>query len=87
MNVKLSPEAEAWVAEMTEAVKPMVQRIEASLPVTKYHYGEYMAGLSRMGEATGRPGPSAYALCAMAFVRAGANKQGVAHALKAMGVL
>jgi RNA binding exosome subunit len=62
--------------EALELVKPIVKRIEASIPSTKNHYGDYMAVLSMDKD------PMQMKKMAALLILAGANKEGVSAALK-----
>lgn len=61
--------------EALNLIKPIVVRIESSLPTTKDHYGDYMGIL-----ATAK-NPEERKKMAMVLIIAGANKNGVLAAL------
>ena len=61
-------------------IQKMVQDIEAKIATTRNHYGDYGAALSSI--SGGRK--IVAQLLALAFVKAGANQQGVADALRVM---
>jgi RNA binding exosome subunit len=69
-------EQKAALNEALELVKPIVQRIEKSLPTTKNHYGDYMTVLSMDKD------PMQMKKMAALLILAGANKEGVSAALK-----
>lgn len=69
-------EASAAFQAIVEELKPIVKKIEASIPTTRDHYGSYMQVLSEA------PDLSTKKLMAAALIKAGANEGGVAWALK-----
>lgn len=69
-------EEEAKLDEVVELLKPIVQKIESSVPTTKFHYGSYAAILSQMKDPQQRKNLAA------CLVIAGANKNGITWALK-----
>jgi hypothetical protein len=66
------------VLAVVEALKARVEDIEASIATTQNHYGDYMGLLMKFADDAGQRKVLAHAL-----VLAGANKQGVADALRA----
>lgn len=64
--------------QMVDDVKTQIQKIEASIPTTKNHYGNYMSALNRF-KGENRVG------MAQMFIILGANRQGVVDALKVLG--
>jgi len=56
----------------------MVESIEKSIKTTQNHYGRYMSLLTSLAKGDNRKAK----LFAAAMIEAGANKQGVASALK-----
>jgi len=71
------------VAHLAEDLKPEVERIEASLSTTQFHYGEYMCLLGKCLQQYGRKWAMA---TAVALVEAGANRQGVGWAARILGL-
>ncbi len=67
----------AIVEEIATLMKDFVVKVEASVPHTKDHYGDYMAVLTQYS-----PDPSQRGILASALIAAGANPAGVAAALK-----
>ena len=66
------------IANLVKTLRPAVAAIESdTVPVTRHHYGEYMALLSRFADDAGQR-----KMLANALILAGANKQGVADALR-----
>lgn len=80
---------DSMLNQMAVILKPVVDHIEASTPTTKDHYGEYMSAIQvvveRLGESERKP--ATYLGVAVAFQRAGANKNGLHSALRVMGYL
>ena len=66
------------VGELVEDLKPEVTRIEASVATTMNHYGDYGSLLSTLGKGHA----SNTQLFALALIRAGASRQGVADGLR-----
>ena len=61
-------------------IQKMVKDIEAKLATTRNHYGDYGAALSQLSQ-----GRKAVAqLLGLAFIKAGANRQGVLDALNVL---
>ena len=80
MTSQLSPVHQKFVEAFStdpDIIK-MVQDIEAKPETTRNHYGDYGSALSRLSQ--GRK--IVAQLLSLAFVKAGANAQGVADALK-----
>lgn len=69
------------VADMAAELQPAVASIESSLATTKDHYGDYMHALSRLSNGSAFQAQVA----ALALIQAGANRNGVLSALRAMG--
>lgn len=65
--------------ELAAVLKPTVQEIENSMPVTKNHYGRYMNLLIELNEKY--PKSSVYRWGFIVMI-AGANEQGVKDAIK-----
>jgi len=59
-------------------IQQLVKSIEARPATTRNHYGDYGAALSRLGGNR----KVMVQLLGLAFIKAGANQQGVADALK-----
>ena len=64
------------LAELAEELRESVEAIEAGPHLTKGHYGDYMGLLSRTDDPTKRK------MMACALVMAGADRDGVADALR-----
>jgi len=79
---------EAILVEFTSIVKPMVEAIEESPPVTQGHYDQYMALINDIATklAAGRTDrlEPARKIAAVVLIRAGANRTGI---IAALGVL
>lgn len=67
------------IDSLAEEVRPEVEKIEKSLPMTKNHYGKYMEILSLWEKENIRK------IMALSLVKAGANIQGVKDAMKILG--
>ena len=61
-------------------LQPIVNEIETGIKTTQNHYGRYLSLLSLGGDSNGMR------LVALALVAAGANKRGVADAMKIQGI-
>jgi len=77
----LEENLDALVLQLTEEVRPFVKRTESSLPTTKDHYGDYLGFLTSVGTET------RIKIVAVALIHAGANKIGVASALRLLGII
>jgi hypothetical protein len=76
------------IDRLSSIVKPVVDSIEKSTPICKDHYDQYMAAITKIGEQLGKDkNQSVYLGIGVAMQRAGANRQGVLSALRAMGIL
>ena len=80
----MKPEAKALLdnlaKELVVDLKPVVDKIEASTPTTKNHYGKYLNILMPL------TGDSVKYYCvAKGLILAGANRQGMDAALKYLG--
>lgn len=67
---------EETVEHVAALMKPMVEEIEASPPITKNHYGAYMGLIGSFNLDKRRS-----LVVAEALIKAGANEQGVRDAL------
>ena len=67
------------LTDVAEELRETVERIEASPYLTKGHYGEYMALLSAVDDPDD---PMKRKMTACALMMAGANRDGVATALR-----
>jgi hypothetical protein len=74
---------ERLINSMAEDMRPIVQQIEASPAITCDHYGDYLGAIGVLSEGD----PTLAKAVALAFVRAGANKAGVAAALRILGAM
>ena len=74
---------------LAEGLKPLVEHIESKPLTTQNHYGDYMTALSVVAEKfdapTNKEQTKIFLAVGIAFQRAGANKDGVKAALKALG--
>jgi hypothetical protein len=79
MTTQLNPVQQKFIDEFATDpdIVGLVQRIEAKPATTRNHYGDYGAALSNL--SGGRKGVAQ--LLGRAFVKAGANAQGVSDAL------
>ena len=68
----------AFVEELANDLKELVQETESSAKTTQNHYGKYMSILSQLSHGDKRTGN----IVALALIRAGANQQGVKDALR-----
>ena len=69
---------DAIITDLANDLKPVVQKIEEKLPITKGHYGDYLGLFSALSRGDRRMGKI---ICAALLV-AGANHDGVASAYK-----
>jgi len=87
----LSNEALRLLHEMTEAVRPIVEMVEAGPKTSRDNYAEYIAVIDRLAAqlSKGTDGPSTkmYGTIAVALIKAGAPTRGILDALKVMGHL
>ena len=65
------------IQAVVDALKGAVAAIEASVATTQNHYGDYMGLISRFADDIGQA-----RVLAQALILAGANRQGVASALR-----
>lgn len=65
------------VASLAADLEPAVQLIEEAPPVTRGHYGKYMAIFSQFADDA-----SQGHILALALIKAGGNSQGVNDALR-----
>jgi hypothetical protein len=77
----MNAEQTQLIKELAEDVRPEVQRIEAKPATTQNHYGDYMALLNIVSGGNSQVGK----VISLALIEAGANKAGVASALKILG--
>ena len=75
--------------ELAEIARPIVARIEAAVPTTMNHWGDYMVAISRLAEKLplGEQTPALFLAIGVAFQRAGASRHGVQWALRNLGYL
>ena len=80
MTTQLNPIQQKFIDEFAADpdIQQLVKGIEARPDTTRNHYGDYGAALSKL--SGGRKGVAQ--LLGLAFVKAGANAQGVSDALK-----
>ncbi len=74
----MSTRAQEIIDSLADTLREGVAGIEASTPITRGHYGRYMAIFSHFADDVGQ----AHTLAA-ALKKAGANAQGVDDALRA----
>lgn len=72
---KYGTEISKPIKEAVEIIRPLVEKIEHSVPMTKYHYAKYLEILFRV------PKQNRAIFCSILLI-AGANKEGVAYAMK-----
>lgn len=77
LMVQGTKKAKEAIDQVVEMLKPVVAKIEGGLETTKNHYGSYMAVLSQAGQD--KQMQKKMAAC---LIKAGANQDGVANALK-----
>lgn len=82
------------ISELTEACQPIVEAIEASPPVTKDRYDQYMVAIAKIADRLkgSKAGSKAddktlARLAAVALTYAKGNKRGIQAALRVMGYL
>ncbi len=71
--------ADETTREIADVVRDHVAEIEASVPTTRNHYGDYMILLVQLADDL-----SHRKILAEALIKFGANKQGVVDALEAV---
>jgi hypothetical protein len=71
-------ELDTLIADLAEDFRPQVLKIEASIPTTKNHYGQYMSLLSQMA----KDDKNLAMVFSLALVKAGANREGIKSALR-----
>ena len=71
---ELSPELKQAVIEIAETIKPLLDDIHSTQPITQNYYGDYMRILSIK--------PQRAKILALALLYNGANPQGVEAAMK-----
>ena len=76
-QTKQKAATEALIADLAGDLKPEVERIESSIQTTQNHYGRYMSLLTGFGDTKQK-----LYLISLALIKAGANRQGIASALK-----
>ena len=69
---------EKLINDVAQEIAPVISKIEKQPKLTQNHYGRYAALLSKLAGNDKRLAT----LYAVAFIRAGANRSGVANALK-----
>ena len=69
---------DSMIEELAKDLTEVVDGIEGSMETTKDHYGRYMSLLAQLGKGNERMTQ----VIALALIKAGANKQGIASALK-----
>ena len=74
----MTPQIQTLIDDLAKDLQPMVQEIEASPKMTQNHYGRYMSLLSSLGKGN----KDSTQIIALALMSAGANKAGIASALK-----
>ena len=78
----------AGIDQISEIVRPLVQRIESSTPITKDHYDQYMLALSQIGGMIkAGEDKKVYLAIGVAMTRVGGNRAGIQAALRALGHL
>lgn len=77
MSQSEKDKAFAIIDKYVDAIKPLVEAIEARPMTTKGHYGDYMGVIAKMTKNREQ------AVClGLVLVRSGANKQGVVDAVR-----
>jgi len=80
-----------YLDTLAECIKPVVDAIHEQIPITKGYYGEYMSAISMVAlksdAESGEASNKVKLGIGVAFIRAGANRDGVMSALHAMGVI
>tara|TARA_R100001143_G_scaffold61905_2_gene63821 strand:- start:944 stop:1189 length:246 start_codon:yes stop_codon:yes gene_type:complete len=81
MSNEVSELIEQAIIDLSEDsdIQELIQTTEAAIKTTKEHYGEYLSLLSNIKDKNTR-----YIL-SQAFIRAGANTEGVKSAMKIIG--
>lgn len=87
LTMALDTETEAQVSKLADILTPIVQAIELMSETTQHHYSDYMSAIEAVAQKLGEnPTPKAvYLGIGLAMQRAGGNKNGIMHALRAMG--
>lgn len=71
-------ELNTLIEELATDLKPVVSEIESSIATTRHNYGRYGSLLNQLSKGS----KQAADLLALAMIKAGAHKQGVADGLK-----
>lgn len=69
---------QSLILDLVADFAPYVAKVEKSMATTRNHYGEYGAMLNKLSKG----GREMANILALAMVKAGANRQGVADGLK-----
>ncbi len=78
INAETENKLDAVIAELAADLKDMVSKIESSPATTQNHYGCYGALISRVANGN----KNIANVVALALIKAGANRVGVANAVK-----
>jgi len=76
-------QTEELFENLIDAVRPIVEAIESQSQTTQYRYDQYMGAITRISPRF--KGSDAHLTAAVLLLKAGGNKLGILHALKAMG--
>ena len=78
MQTQLNPAQLSLIADLATDFRPLVAKIEASIPTTQNHYGRYGQILAQLSKGD----RNSAAVLFLAFERAGANLQGLRDGYK-----
>tara|TARA_R110000803_G_scaffold136034_1_gene203009 strand:+ start:42006 stop:42260 length:255 start_codon:yes stop_codon:yes gene_type:complete len=73
-----SPQFTSRLQAIADELKPIVKLTESRIATTQYYYAEYGTLISRLSDGN----PEYADIVALALIKAGANKQGVANGRK-----
>ena len=79
---KVTAEQKALIDDIAKDLTGIVEMIEGKPETTKDRYGDYMHFINDMAPDNNKKAFNILGLC---FIQAGANKQGVASALRILG--
>ena len=86
--MSLPEDLESALDQLSVIIEPIVRAIESHMPVTRNHYEEYMAAITKIGKDLCKDDKRLPSIClgvGFAMIQAGASKDGVRSALKALG--
>lgn len=83
----LDSQTDKMINQLADFCKPVVEQIEASLPICQDHYDDYMIAIESISQRLPSANASVKLAIGIALQRAGASKRGVTNALRSLGVI